>query len=310
MNNKMVSKTLDRKKKKLIFYTLMIAYPLLQFCIFYIGVNINSVLLAFKEYNYGISGGSAGYSFAGFKQFALCLEKFQTEPALSASIGNSLITYLISTVVSSSLALFFAFYIHNKKFAATFFRLILFLPSVISPLVMAIMFNNFAEEALPMLLEQWFGIDCPPLLSDPSIRFGTLQFYSVWVGFGTSVLLYNSSMAAIDVSVLEAAKLDGAVGFKEFLYVVFPLIFSTFSTFFIVGVATIFTNQLNLYSFFGDQASASIYTFGYYLYKYTARASISDYPWLSAMGLMMTVVAVVLTFTVKWLLKKFGPSVD
>ena len=117
-------------------------------------------------------------------------------------------------------------------------------------------------------------------------------------------------MAAIDVSVTEAAKLDGATGLREFVYIIFPLIYSTFVTFFIVGLAALFTEQMNLYSFYGTQANISLYTIGYYLYEKTARASITEYPLLSAFGLMLTLVTVPVVFAVKWLMRKIGPSVN
>ena len=40
-----------KNRSKLIFYICGLALPLLQFAVFYIGVNINSVLLAFQKYD-------------------------------------------------------------------------------------------------------------------------------------------------------------------------------------------------------------------------------------------------------------------
>ena len=66
--------------------------------------------------------------------------------------------------------------------------------------------------------------------------------------------MYSNSMSGISEEVIEAAKLDGATGIKKFFYVVFPQVFGTVSTFLIIGVAGIFTNQINLFSFY--EASA------------------------------------------------------
>ena len=104
--------------------------------------------------------------------------------------------------------------------------------------------------------------------------------------------------------------LDGANLFEELIYIVLPLIYPTFVTFIVVGVGGIFTGQMALYSFFGPEADQSVQTFGYYLFKRTKMAGDSDYPFLSAMGLLMTCIAAPLTFLVKWLLEKFGPSLE
>ena len=51
------------RRKEAIFYYSLLALPILQFLIFYIAVNFNSILLSFKEYR--ISGGQAGYIWVG-----------------------------------------------------------------------------------------------------------------------------------------------------------------------------------------------------------------------------------------------------
>lgn len=306
-------KHLNRKQKDLIFYVLMMAYPVIQFCIFYIGVNFNSILLAFKQYDLGIEDfSSAGFVWVGFENFVDVITKFNTDSALAASLKNSLIVYVVTTVVMATITIWFAYYIFKKKFASQFFRIILFLPQVISPIVIAVMFTMMAEEIIPDLLLN-VGIKIPSLFSPkyPDLAFGTTLFYSIWISFGTSIILYNGSMSNIDPEVLEAGRIDGADGFKEFIYIIFPLVYPTFSTFFITHIAGIFTNQMSLHVLYGIAAPADLNTFGYYMFVKTQQASsFSDYPFLSAMGLMMTLVAVPATLIVRALMRKMGPSVD
>lgn len=123
-------------------------------------------------------------------------------------------------------------------------------------------------------------------------------------------LMYLGAMNGISDSISEAARLDGASNIQEFVYIVFPMIYPTFSTLFYTSVATIFTNQINLYSLWGASAPSSTWTFGYYLYKEVAQAGEARYPSLAALGVLMTVVAAPLTFFFKWLLRRVGPKVD
>ena len=53
-----------KERNRKIFYYVMFAFPILQFLIFYIGVNLNSILLAFKSYDY-----QSGYTFVWFDNF-------------------------------------------------------------------------------------------------------------------------------------------------------------------------------------------------------------------------------------------------
>jgi len=118
-------------------------------------------------------------------------------------------------------------------------------------------------------------------------------------------------MSGLSTEIIEAAKIDGANSWQEFFHIVLPGIFPTITTFAVTSVASIFVNQLNLFSFFSGQAPEGVQTYGYYLYVQTVRAnSEAEYPIICAIGLFLTIIAVPLTLIVKYLLEKFGPSED
>ena len=233
---------------------------------------------------------------------------------MSKALKNSFILYLVGLFVGSTLAILFSYTIFKKIKGYQFFRTMLFFPSIISPIVMVLIFRNFIGSALPYIIQNLTGATQPPLglLSNPETQFGTLMFYSVWFSFGTSVLLYSGAMSGINESVIEAAKMDGANDFRELVSIVLPLIFPTFSTFIIVGIAGIFTNQMGLFSFYGTKAiSFDLYTVGYYLYRETALiAGNAGYPPVAALGVCISIFTIPTTFLVKYLLKKVGPKVD
>ena len=300
-------------KSDRLFYCLILIFPVLQFIIFYIGVNLNSFLLAFKNielddnYHYVIT-----FGFEGFRK-AFDLLK---DPEMAHIVEISFLSYFIKTAVSVPLGLLFSYYIAKKLFGAKFFRVVLFLPSILSAIVMVTLFRYFVDNAIPAMIEDITGQEgvLSFLSMSDNVQYATIMFYNLWIGFGVSVLMYANAMSGIDPSVLEAAKIDGATAFKEFWHITMPSIFSTLSVFLIAGVAGIFTDQLNLYSFYGGDPQVANKTFGYYMFFMTNSGAINNdmtkYPMLSAFGLMMTAVAVPLTFIVKRLLEKFGPSED
>lgn len=290
-----------RRRKQLIFYVCLIALPMLQFCIFYIGVNLNSIILAFESYDI-----SSGYYFTGFDNFAQVFRDFGEVPYLMNSIKNSLILY-IANLLAMFMSLLFSFYIHKKRTFGGFFKVILFLPNIISGLILAIMYKYFVERAVPEYALQ-LGQIIGGLLSDSKTALPTIIAFNVMISFGTQTLLFSGAMDGISDSVSDASKIDGCSPMQEFFHIVIPMIWPTITTFLVVGVASIFTNQMCLFSFFGTEASYSYYTFGYYLYKSIQTASLSDYPYLAAMGLVLTMFAVPLTYAVKWALEKFGPK--
>lgn len=291
--------------KSYIFPAVMLAYPVLQTLVFYFGVNINSVLLSFKQY-----GESGGYVWKGFENFTSVFYDFTHDPQFAAAFRNSGLALLLALVVTTPLSTLFSFYIYKGYRGGEFFKVMLVLPMITSSLVMALLFTQFVDNFLPKAMQKWFGITMKNLVSNTTTQLYVVLFYSVLIGFGTSSLLYLGAMNGIDPSIIEAGEMDGINAFEEYLYIVLPSVYTTFSTLVVVAVAGVFSNQLNLYSFFGRGAQAQTSTIGYYLYKNTQSASLAEYPYLAAMGLMLTVIVAPVTMLVRYLLEKFGPSVD
>lgn len=284
-----------------IFYIVMIALPVLQFCVFYIGVNFNSILLAFKDYD-ALSG---EYTWVFFDNFVDFFRDVTTGSALRYSIKNSLIIYAVGLVVGVPLTLFFSYYVYKKMFLYRTARLFLFLPQILPSMVMVILFTYFVSIGFP-------AMGMPDMLADPNTKFGTLIFFNIWIGFGGGVLLYSGAMGQVSDSVIEAAKLDGASTFREFFNIILPGIFPTITTFLVTGVTGIFLNQANLYSFYSYGADIRVYTLGYYLFVQVMgqNSSLATYPYAAAAGITLTIIAVPLTMLMKYLLERFGPKED
>lgn len=295
------------KRGKLIFYCSLIALPILQYCIFYIGVNFNSVLLAFRQYDLG----GSGFKWVGLENFKSAFANLTGLPDLRYAFGNSMLAYGCSLLVGIPLAVLFSYYIFKKFAGYRFFKVILFMPSIISAMIMSVIFSTFSNRVIPFIFSTYFNIPMDEgLLSNVHTLLPTMIAYTIYIGFGANILMYVGSMSNVSESVIESAQLDGANYFQELWYIVIPMIWPTLATFIVVGLAGVFTNQINLYSFFSDKADVRVYTYGYYLYVKTVTSTTIEYPYLAALGLIFTVIAAPLTLIVRKLLDKFGPSSD
>lgn len=293
------------KKQDLLFYMLAMIFPVAQFCIFYIGVNLNSFLLMFQKYD--IMTGTVTWTFENIKDTFILMT---TSVDLLNAAKMSVISWLIILLIGTPLGLSFSYYIFKKLPGKGFIRVFLFLPSIISAIVMVTIYLYFVESAVPSYVNSLFGIKIKGLLENIETRYGAIMFYNIWIGFGVSVLMYSDSMSKIPQEVIESAELEGAVGIREFWYIVLPLAYPTLVTFLIISVAGIFTNQVNLYSFYGPYAPEDLQTYGYYLYNQTqlANGNMAQYPRLSAMGVFLTIVAVPITLLARWGLNKLDPN--
>lgn len=284
----------------------MICLPVIQFSIFYVGVNVNSILMAFQRID--VLNGTVTWTFDNIKEaFTMMTTSAELLPVLS----TSLLSYVLILCIGTPLGLFFSYYIYKKLPFCGGFRVILFLPSIVSGIVMAAIYQFFFERAIPAIALEFFGVQMKGLMENIETRYSVLIFYNILMSFGTSVLMYSNGMSGISQELVEAAHLDGASTIQEFWHITLPMVWPTLMTFLITGVAGIFTNQLGLFSFYGTSAPEGVRTYGYYFFTKTQTArSMSEYPLLSAMGLIMTSVVVPVTLFVKWALEKYGPSED
>jgi len=284
--------------------------PLLQLLIFYFVVNANSILLAFQQYDID----TATFKWAGLANFKQLFYNLSLEgDPLVVGFKNSLLLYAVSLVVGVSCALLFSFYIYKKQFMSEFFRVVLFLPQILSTVVMVIIFKYFTDSAIPEYFKQFFGVRITGVLSQNSTRWGAIIFFNIWVSFGTNVLMYTSAMSRIPQEITEYASLDGVSTFREFFYITLPLIYSTITAFLIIGITTIFTSQAALYEFFGGAtlSDQNLYTIGFYLFYYVLKSEgFNNYAYASAAGIIATFIAAPLTLGFRALLEKFDPSTE
>ena len=293
------SKSFSKNKGDILFYCILLIIPLAQIGIFYFGVNFQSVTMAFQTYSTTTNTFTWDVS-SNFKQFGQELK----DPTFWRMIGSSLLVWLFTQFAGTVLALLFSYYIYKKKTFCKFFKFVLFLPSIIPGLLLVLVFRFFMTEAMPAFL----GAD-KLLLDRPETFFWIVTIFTVWVSFGSQVLVYTGAMDQVPDEIIEAGKIDGATSFREFISIIVPYIAPTIATFVIVGIATIFTNQNNLYSFYGNNIpDENFKTIGYYLYRMIdqSKYGMSKYCYASFVGLVSTFVAVPLTMVARKIFSKIG----
>lgn len=295
-----------RRNKRILFYVCVLALPLIQFAIFYLYVNIDSLMLAFQHYENKI--GELGYNvtFAGFDNFVNVFNILKNKPQL---LENSLTLFVVELLIGIPLALLFSYYIYKRRFMGGIFRVLLFLPQIISGTVFVIITKVLLTEALP-----YYGFIN---LLDTKIditRF-TLIAFTLFMSFGTNVLLFTGAMTNISPSLIEASELDGCNPIQEFFNVTIPCIFPTVITFIIMIISSIFVNQMYLFTF--SLSNDRLSTIGYFIYQQSQATggglvpdnnNVASFSTLSAFSLLITLVLFPLTMGVRKLLTKFGPS--
>lgn len=294
------------KKLEWIFFFSIITIPLLKWIFFYVGTNGNSILMAFSSYDYD-SGQSV---FSGFQNFINVINNFRTDPILYNTLSRSVIAYLCTIVVTTIVPVLFSFYVYKKFRFYKFFKIVLFLPQIISSAITVTLFKFSVNRVVPGLMNDIFGIVMQSPLSNPNTIFPTVLFYYLWMNLGGGLLIQLGAMNAVDEAMIEAAKIDGANILQELWYLILPQTYQILLIGFILGFGFIFSADLGLYAFYGFTADSRTYTLGYYFTKKTMEASIFERNYFAAWGLIVSAIVIPVTFLLRKIVYKYGPTED
>ena len=312
VNNEEVKQKLpmSRETKRLIFYTLFMIYPVVHLSIFYVYANISALAMAFQKYSPGTAT-QYQIDFVFADNFIRVIELFK-QAKYQDMIWNSLLLYVLRLGVGMTLALVFSYYIYKKFALSELFRVMLFLPTIISGVVLTLLYEYIVEDVYVALTGVQYGLMT-------TNKMEVVIFYNLWTGFGMNILMYSGAMSGINESISESAQLDGVNVVTEFIYISLPMIFPTIITFLVMGISQIFVDQMGLFTFFKD--TATFQTVGYFIYVQSLQSNLIpptsvaekdliylSYSEISALGLMITAVILPITLTVRHLLEKYGPS--
>lgn len=309
-------KKFAKKAKRAGFILSIITYPLILFAVFYIYVNFNSIIMAFQEIK--LDGTRVWVGFSNFAEFWNQLFH-QDSGQIGIAFKNSLLIYIISLVICMPLYIFFSYLLYKKCFGHKIIRAVAMLPQIISGFVICMLFVNFisGSDAPIMKIFSTLGIFLDEegypveLLYTAKYALGTTIFYSIWLSFGTNLIVYPNAMKEINPEVVESSRLDGVTTMLQDLrYIVLPLIFPTLSTFLITGLAAIFSNSGSILAFYNISAPDYVLNMGYVYSRMIINNSTVNYPVLAAGGLIMTAIVAPLTLLLRWVLERFGPTTE
>ncbi len=301
--------TSEKKKKELsdlLFYLSLIVLPLIQFVIFYIVVNANSIALAFKHYEY--KGGDYVATPAYFDNFVQVVKDLLHKEELKYCLRNSVVFYLVTFASGTVVSLIFSYYIYKKRVLSGAFKTFLYMPSIVSVMVISVLYRYFCEDCYPAIVE---SLTHKVVKGYSSAKYACIVLFNFFISCGANMLVYTGTMAGISDSVIEASEVDGVNSVQQFWYIVLPQIYQTFSLFVVTGLLVLFSGQANMFNFFGLKPDGpEFYTFGYYMYLEIANDlnNYAKYAYLSAFGLIITAVAIPTIFIVRHLLAKYGPK--
>lgn len=252
-----------RSERRFIFACLAPAVILLIIFMFIPTVNV------FKMSLYQMGGITNKQTFVGLDNF----KDLVTDESFLQAMQNSILIIVMVTLCTIVLAILFATLLSRGEFKGqNFFRVIFYIPNILSIVVIAGIFgavydptsgllNSFLRAIhLDGLAHQW--------MSEPKIVIYSVIFALVWQAIGYYMVMYMASMAAIPPDYYEAASLDGATEVQMFTKITFPLIWSnirTTLTFYIISTINLSFLFVQIMSNGGPNGSTEVFL--NYMYK-------------------------------------------
>lgn len=150
--------------------------------------------------------------------------------------------FLISVPLVIGVGLLSAILLFERTRGWKFFRLIFFLPNVLSVAVIGLMFKNiFGFDGAVNQLLGVFGQEPTQFFIDADYSIAIIVLALVWSGFGFQSLLLLAGLTAINPAVFEAAAIDGAGWWRRLWLITLPNIKKVLGFVFIINILFTFT---------------------------------------------------------------------
>lgn len=165
-----------------------------------------------------------------------------TDPIVHQVFLNNF-KFLISVPLVIGVALIAAILLFEQFKGWKFFRVIFFLPNVLSVAVIGLIFRNaFGYDGAVNQFLGLFGQEPRQFFIDANYSIAIIILALVWSGFGYQSLLLLAGLTSINPAVFEAAAIDGAGWWRRLWYITLPNIRKVLGFVFIINILYTFAS--------------------------------------------------------------------
>ena len=176
--------------------------------------------LSFLDYSNNIYNAS----FAGLQNYVAILHN----SVFYKVMLNTIIYLVVAVPVLAIIPLFLAILINQKIKGITLYKILIYLPVIVSIVVAAIAFKwLYAEQGILNYLLNVFHIHSIGWLTDPKYAIYSVIIVTIWKGIGYYMMIYLAALMSVPKELYEACDIDGAGFFTKHLTVTIPHIMPT-----------------------------------------------------------------------------------
>ncbi|MEH2059014.1 MAG: sugar ABC transporter permease [Nostoc sp.] len=236
--------------------------------------------------------GGIEYEFIGFRNFTRLAEDERVWIALRNTAEYVAIVVPTQTI----LALILAVTLNSGIGGKNWWRILYFLPTVTSSAVLTLIFMwIYNTDGLLNDFLAFVGLPTYNWLGDPAVALKGIMIMNIWSTAPFFMVIYLAALQDIPQTLYEAAELDGANGWQQFIYITLPLLKPV--TFFVVAVGVIGTFQLfdQSYIFSGGTGGPNNATLTVVLLIYQAVFRNLQMGYAAAIAFLLAAVIIAIT---------------
>lgn len=236
--------------------------------------------------------GGIEYEFIGFRNFTRLAEDERVWIALRNTAEYVAIVVPTQTILALILAVTLNSGIRGKNW----WRILYFLPTVTSSAVLTLIFMwIYNTDGLLNDFLAFVGLPTYNWLGDPAVALKGIMIMNIWSTAPFFMVIYLAALQDVPQTLYEAAELDGANGWQQFIYITLPLLKPV--TFFVIAVGVIGTFQLfdQSYIFSGGTGGPNNATLTVVLLIYQAVFRNLQMGYAAAIAFLLTAVIIAIT---------------
>ncbi|MDL2230078.1 sugar ABC transporter permease [Treponema sp. OttesenSCG-928-L16] len=266
-----------------IYYAVM-AFPVLFSCI-----------ISLTNYSGGAVFGNPAVKYSGLSNYMRIFE----DEYFYLALKNNLYIVLVSVFGQIPLGFTLAYILFRKTVRGTaLFQTVLYLPNVISPVVIGILFKNFYLSADGVFFEIL-------RIFKPSAEFeisrhpiAPVLLVMLWMYTGMYVIIFLASMQKIDTKVIEAARIDGAKEAQILRFIILPALSGVMAVCAILAVSGSLKSFDLIYAMTGGGPANRTSVLSLYMYNKAFRGA-PNYPLANAVSTIMIIIGFALIGLIK-----------
>lgn len=291
-----------KKTEERISYIILVAPALLLYLFVMAFPTIFSILLSVSTYRGGKFFGNNNISFGGLKAYR---EVF-IDPYFFMALKNNIYIVLISVFGQIPLGFFLAYILSRGLIKGTdFFQTMIYLPNVIAAVIIGILFNRFLLSSNSVLLEI-------QRMFNPAIEFIPgrnsmllILVVILWMYTGIYMLIFLANLQKIDVSIIEASKIDGASEMQTLRYIILPALSGVIVTTAILAISGSLKSFDLIFVMTGGGPAYRTSVLSIYMYEKAFRGA-PNYPVANAISTIMVIVCFILIGLTRFAEKRFS----